>query len=85
MVLFNVEYVIPSSGPVDLALFLDAGNVYTERVAMNVTDLRKDAGVELRFFLPVFGAPLRLIYGFNLDPHPNEKSKNFVFSIGTTF
>jgi len=85
MVLFNVEYVIPSSGPVDLALFLDAGNVYTERESMDLTNLRKDAGVELRFFLPVFGAPLRLIYGFNLDPHPHEKSKNFVFSIGTTF
>lgn len=85
MVLFNAEYVIPSSGPVDLALFVDAGNVYTEEQSVNLSDLRKDAGIELRFFLPVFGAPLRLIYGFNLNPHPHERSKNFVFSIGTTF
>ncbi|MBI3449558.1 MAG: outer membrane protein assembly factor BamA [Acidobacteria bacterium] len=85
MVIFNVEYVIPSSGPVDFALFLDAGNVYTENHNIDLQDLRKDAGVELRFFLPVFGAPLRLIYGWNLDPHPHERSKNFVFSIGTTF
>jgi len=84
-VLLNAEYVIPSRGPVDLALFLDAGNVYTEEERIDASELRKDAGVELRFYLPVFGAPLRLIYGFNLDPQRGEGKRNFVFSIGTTF
>ena len=52
---------------------------------MNAGSLRRDAGVEVRFFLPVFGAPLRLIYGWNLDPEPGEDDRSFVFSIGTTF
>jgi outer membrane protein insertion porin family len=81
----NAEYVIPSQGPVDLAFFLDAGNAFTERQRINLSDFRKDAGIEVRFYLPVFGAPLRLIYGFNLDPERGEDKRNFVFSIGTTF
>jgi outer membrane protein insertion porin family len=85
MVLLNAEYVIPSSGPVDLAFFLDAGNVFIEGERIDPGSFRKDAGIEVRFFLPVFGAPIRLIYGFNLDPLPGEGSRNFVFSIGTTF
>lgn len=85
MVLLNAEYVIPSSGPVDLAFFLDAGNVFIEGERIDPASFRKDAGIEVRFFLPVFGAPIRLIYGFNLDPQPGEGSRNFVFSIGTTF
>jgi outer membrane protein insertion porin family len=85
MLLFNLEYVFPTQGPVDLALFLDAGNVFIEDDRITLPDLRKDAGVEVRFFLPVFGAPLRLIYGFNLDPEEGEDKSNFVFSVGTTF
>ena len=85
MLLFNGEFVIPSQGPLDFVVFLDAGRAYTEREKVNLGELRKDAGLELRFFLPVFGAPLRLIYGFNLDPEPGEDKRSFVFSIGTTF
>ena len=59
--------------------------------------MRKSAGLELRIILPIFQAPLRFIYGINLDPKmlldqtgaplPNgqESRTNFQFSIGTTF
>ena len=47
--------------------------------------MRVDYGLELRFYLPVFQAPLRLIYGFIQDPGPGEDPTNFIFSIGTTF
>ena len=83
--LLNVEYVMPTQGPVDFAVFLDAGNVFTEEENINIPDLRRDAGFELRFFLPIFGAPLRLIYGFNLDHQEGEDKSSFVFSVGTTF
>ena len=48
-------------------------------------------------FLPIFQAPLRFIYGINLDPkvikgpdgnaaaRGTKKSSDFQFSIGTTF
>jgi outer membrane protein assembly factor BamA len=57
--------------------------------------MRASTGAELRMFLPIFQAPLRFIYGINLDPKiikgPTgkpllyEKSSDFQFSIGTTF
>ena len=43
------------------------------------------AGIELRVFMPIFQAPLRFIYGYNLDPWPEEEQSDFQFSIGTTF
>jgi outer membrane protein insertion porin family len=85
MMLVNAEYVIPTEGPVDFAVFLDAGNAFHEKEKVSFSGLRFDAGVEVRFFLPIFGAPLRLIYGFNLDPEEGEDRSNFVFSVGTTF
>jgi outer membrane protein assembly factor BamA len=39
----------------------------------------------MRFYLPVFQAPLRLIYGFIQNPRRGEDSSSFLFSIGTTF
>jgi outer membrane protein assembly factor BamA len=42
-------------------------------------------GLEMRIFLPIFQAPIRFIYGVNLDPFPDEESSDFQFSIGTTF
>ena len=47
--------------------------------------MRIDYGLELRFYLPVFQAPLRLIYGFIQNPQKGENPSNFIFSIGTTF
>jgi outer membrane protein assembly factor BamA len=41
--------------------------------------------LELRVFLPIFQAPIRFIYGYNLDPWPEEDESDFQFSIGTTF
>jgi outer membrane protein assembly factor BamA len=85
--LFNFEYAIPSPGSdmVEFILFFDAGNAWANGDAYDLGDLRKDAGIELRFYLPVFGAPLRLIYGWNLDPLEFEDKQDFIFSIGRTF
>jgi len=49
--------------------------------------LVKSAGVELRFFLPISPAPLRLIWSKKLNPYPfdTESRTDFQFSIGTTF
>ncbi len=83
--LFNVEYVVPLSEPADFIVYLDVGNAFAEWESPSFSDLRGDAGVELRFFLPVFGAPLRLIYGRTFNTTGNEDTKEFLFSIGTTF
>ncbi len=85
--LFNVEYTIPMPGAdtVELVLFYDAGNAWTNKQGYDLSDLRMDVGIEIRFYLPVFGAPLRLIYGWNLDPEEFEDKQDFIFSIGRTF
>ncbi len=83
--LLNLEYQFRLGGPVKLVLFTDLGNTYHEDQGWEMGEYRHTAGVELRVFLPVFQAPLRFIYGYNLDPLPTEESSDFQFSIGTTF
>jgi outer membrane protein insertion porin family len=84
-VLFNAEYTIPLSSTVELALFYDAGNAFDDHEDLALDNLRVDYGLEMRFYLPVFQAPLRLIYGIIQNPRAGEDSSNFIFSIGTTF
>ena len=84
-IVFNGEYVFQVGNTVELALFLDTGNAFDDDESIQLDDLRLDYGLEARFYLPVFQAPLRLIYGIIQDPRPGEDKTNFQFSIGRTF
>jgi outer membrane protein insertion porin family len=96
-VVFNFEYVYQLAGPLKLVAFFDTGNTWIEGQSVDLLNMRKSTGLELRIILPIFQAPLRFIYGINLDPKllldqtgaplPNgqESRTNFQFSIGTTF
>ena len=93
----NVEAVYYMAGPLKFVLFFDAGNAWHESQSFNPLKMRASVGAELRMFLPIFQAPLRFIYGVNLDPKTilgvdgtpltgaQEKRSDFQFSIGTTF
>lgn len=93
----NVEAVYYMAGPLKFVLFFDAGNAWHESQSFNPLKMRASVGAELRMFLPIFQAPLRFIYGVNLDPKVikgidgsplaggTEKRSDFQFSIGTTF
>jgi len=93
----NLEYVFASVGPAKLLAFTDVGNVYHESQGIDLTRLRTAVGAELRIFLPIFQAPLRFIYSFNLEPRTpidqfgfpirnlRERRSGFDFSIGRTF
>jgi outer membrane protein insertion porin family len=95
--LLNVEYVFASLGPAKVLAFVDVGNVYHESQTLDLTHVRSSVGAELRIFLPIFQAPLRFIYSFNLDPKTptdqfgfpinrlKERRSGFDFSIGRTF
>jgi outer membrane protein insertion porin family len=83
--LVNQELVVPLADPLRLVLFLDAGNVFSEKEGYDLTDLRSSAGVEVRFFIPQFWVPIRFIWGWKLDKKENEDPSDFTFSIGTTF
>ncbi len=84
-IMFNGEYNIPLSDTVEFTFFYDAGNAYDNGQSVSLKDLRVDYGIEMRFYLPVFQAPLRLIYGWIQNPRGGEDPSNFIFSIGTTF
>src|SRR5262249_21930676 len=93
----NLEYVFASLGPAKLLAFSDIGNTYHESQKVSFQNIRTSVGLELRIFLPIFQAPLRFIYSFNLDPKTpidqfgfpisslKERRSGFDFSIGRTF
>jgi len=93
----NIEYQFLQVGPAKLLTFVDLGNNYHESQSFDLTNVRSSAGVELRIFLPIFQAPLRFIYSWNLHPvQPvdqfgfpidflQERKSGFDFSIGRTF
>ena len=93
----NVEYVFVSLGPAKLLAFSDLGNVYHESQKFDLSRVRSSVGLEMRVFLPIFQAPLRFIYSWNLHPITpidqfgfpinslRERKSGFDFSIGRTF
>lgn len=83
--LLMTEYTIPFQTPVEIALFFDAGNALFEDTPWSLADYRASAGFEMRFYLPVFPVPLRLIYGWPLRKLPEDRTSAFTFSIGRSF
>lgn len=83
--LLNTEYVFHIVEQVDVAAFADIGNTYHERQKVQLSNYRADAGVEVRFFIPTFNVPLRLIWANNINPRPHDDFSTFQFSIGLTF
>jgi len=81
--LLNIEYLIPVIFGIRFATFFDAGNVYGFTKDFDLTDVRKAAGVGVRWQSP-FG-PVRLDYGFNLDRKSGEKASQIHFSVGAPF
>jgi outer membrane protein insertion porin family len=85
MMNYNLEFRFPllTSQGVTGLVFFDAGNVWTKDQNIDFGDLRTSAGGGIRWYSPV--GPLRLEYGFNLDPRPGEDSGKFEFAIGGSF
>jgi outer membrane protein insertion porin family len=77
---FNFEYVFPlikNAGMKGL-VFFDTGNTWESGYHTN--DMRKTAGVGIRWYSPI--GPLRLEWGYVLDPREGESTSRFEFSIG---
>ena len=80
---FNVEYTFPIFGELQGAVFTDAGNLLPTSEEPGLDDMRYAIGAGLRYKLPV--GPIRLDYGVNPDPHPQEDFGAFHFSFGFAF
>jgi outer membrane protein assembly factor BamA len=67
-----------------LASFLDTGNVYPEVSDVALGDLRWSAGLGLRYRTPI--GPIRLDWGYVLDPQPGDPGRShFHLTIGHAF
>jgi outer membrane protein insertion porin family len=82
----NIEWMIPLIKDAGMmgVFFFDAGNVYGEGEKLDPTDTREGAGLGIRWFSPM--GPIRLEYGWILDPRGNEDTEGrWEFSVGTLF
>ncbi|MDA8137729.1 MAG: outer membrane protein assembly factor BamA [Desulfobacteraceae bacterium] len=82
MAQFNFEIIFPiaASAGVNGVTFYDMGNVYEPSF---MGDLRRSAGVGIRWLTAI--APLRLEYGWILDPRKDEQNGQVEFSLGGSF
>jgi outer membrane protein assembly complex protein YaeT len=80
---FNVEYTFPIFGELQGAIFTDAGNLLPTSEDVGLNNMRYAIGAGLRYKLPV--GPIRLDYGVNPDPRPDEDFGAFHFSFGFAF
>ncbi|HET98753.1 MAG TPA: outer membrane protein assembly factor BamA, partial [Desulfurivibrio alkaliphilus] len=81
----NSEWIFPISQEIGLKglIFFDAGNVYTKSENWRTDDLKKSVGFGFRWLSPL--GPLRLEWGYNLDPEDDEKRTVWDFSMGGVF
>ena len=80
---FNVEYTFPIFGELQGAIFTDAGNLLPTSEEVGLNNMRYAIGAGLRYKLPV--GPIRLDYGVNPNPRPDEDFGAFHFSFGFAF
>jgi outer membrane protein insertion porin family len=75
--------LVPEAGVFGV-LFFDTGAVYRKDEAIDFSELRESAGPEIRWLSPI--GPIRLAYGFVLDPRDSDSSKGaWVFSMAAAF
>jgi outer membrane protein insertion porin family len=81
----NLEYIFPLMKEAGLngVVFVDVGKNMAEDVDWSVSDFKKTTGLELRWISPM--GPLRLVWGYNLDPLASEDQSVWDFSIGGGF
>ncbi|KZK73618.1 MAG: outer membrane protein assembly factor BamA [Pelodictyon luteolum] len=76
---------LSSSASVYALLFAEAGNLWMSTSDVDLSKLKKSAGVGLRLYLPIIGQ-VGLDYGYGFDaPRSGEDKQgwNFLFSFGT--
>jgi len=83
---FNFEYLFPLIKEVGVmgVLFFDTGDVYDNDESVDLGNLRESVGGGIRWYSPM--GPMRIEYGYILDPVKNEsKGGKWEFTVGTVF
>jgi outer membrane protein insertion porin family len=85
MTCYNFEFRFPllkEQGVIGL-VFFDAGQVWEDTSQIDLGDIQKSVGGGVRWYSPM--GPLRLEWGYALDPRYDDPTSQFEFSIGTEF
>ena len=79
---FNFEWIFPIFQSLGLkgVIFFDAGHGFD---TISDFSLKTTAGLGIRWFSPL--GPIRLEFGFNLNPKNGERKSAFDFAIGTQY
>jgi len=82
MAYVNLEYIFPLLEDMGLTgvVFYDTGCVYSAEDDWTMKDLRKSVGFGFRWLSPM--GPLRLEWGYNIDPIDDEEQSLWDFTIG---
>jgi outer membrane protein insertion porin family len=85
MMVYNFEFRFPliKEQGITGVFFFDAGNVWGEEDNYDFGDLKMSVGPGVRWYSPI--GPIRLEYGYVIDPDPGEPSGNWEFGIGGFF
>ncbi len=79
---FEIIFPLVKSAGLKGVIFFDTGNTWDSGESF-MSDLRYSAGAGIRWNSPL--GPLRLEWGYNLDPEPWEDNSKFDFTIGKFF
>lgn len=81
----NFEFIFPIAAEqgVNGVLFFDAGKVMGDDDSWGFSDYRTSVGIGLRWLSPM--GPLRIEWGYNLDPEEGEDQSIWDFTIGGVF
>jgi outer membrane protein insertion porin family len=83
MWVYNLELRYPLYRSLKGVLFYDAGSVWKTREEFDADDVRKGAGVGLRWITPI--GPVRVDYARVIHKEPDEAGSRFYLSIGHAF
>jgi outer membrane protein insertion porin family len=83
--ILNTELIFPLIEDIKLKglVFFDYGGAFDDEDNFGIDDMRKTTGFGFRWLSP-FG-PLRLEWGFNLEPKEDEEDSKIEFSMGGVF
>jgi outer membrane protein insertion porin family len=83
--LATVELLFPVVESIGMrgVFFFDAGNAFLTMQDFSINGFRTDAGAGIRWNSPL--GPLRIEWGYNLQPQPGESKYQFQFSAGAFF
>lgn len=81
----NTEILFPlvAKQGIQGVIFYDMGRVFNNDENWSLNDFRKSTGLGINWLSPI--GPLRIVWGYNLDPLSGEAQSVWDFTIGGTF